>query len=214
MAAGLHRVADAFRIEPAGGQGAEGIGGGPRVSVTSLTKPCQTRAGPARPGAIHAPGDKGMHRRRRAMRLLPIALMALFAPLSLAAQEVALDVTASEMAQPIDAARMLPGATPAAFPLPRPDDPAHRHGRARDEPAPGGARPVGGAAPALGRAFAGHGLDAGDHGRPARPGRVAGADGAAGHRRLVPGLRGRGDGAAAGVLGGAGLGARLARKHP
>jgi hypothetical protein len=61
-----------------------------------------------------------MHRRRRAMRLLPIALMALFAPLSLAAQEVALDVTASEMAQPIDAARMLPGATPAAFPLPRP----------------------------------------------------------------------------------------------
>jgi hypothetical protein len=61
-----------------------------------------------------------MHRRRRAMRLLPIALMALFAPLSLAAQEVALDVTASEMAQPIDAARMLPGATSAAFPLPRP----------------------------------------------------------------------------------------------
>jgi hypothetical protein len=59
-----------------------------------------------------------MHRRRRAMRLLPIALMALFAPLSLAAQEVALDVTASEMAQPM--ARACFPARSAAFPLPRP----------------------------------------------------------------------------------------------
>jgi hypothetical protein len=56
-------------------------------------------------------------------------------------QEVALDVTASEMAQPMMAARMLPGATPAAFPLPRPETLRTAHGRARVEPAPGGARP-------------------------------------------------------------------------
>jgi hypothetical protein len=46
------------------------------------------------------------------------------------------------------------------------------------------------------------------------PGRGAGPHGAAGHRRLVPGLRGGGSGTAAGVLGGAGLGAGLAREHP
>jgi hypothetical protein len=119
-------------------------------------------------------------------------------------------VTASEMAQPmVDAQRF----RRASFPLPRP-------GTLRTATAAPALslRPVR-ATPGRRRACAGTGIRRTWTGRwrpwPPCAGRARRwCDGAAGHRRLVPGLRGRGCGTAAGLLGGAGLGARLARKHP
>jgi hypothetical protein len=150
------------------------MGGGPRVCVTWLTNACQAGRDGARRGARYAPGDMCMNIATprgagfRRLRFWRFSRLSRWPPRRHARRHGERDGPARRCAQ---APRGVAGGlSPAA-----PRHPAHRHGRARVEPAPRGARCLGRAAPALGRASGGHGLDAGRHGRPARAGRGAGA---------------------------------------